>query len=314
MGSYPFFVLPSVSRGWIPKLENPGAVSAPDHLPQRLFLGDLDASSFKAQSNGWSARYHDADGFAVDLNYENDLLTLRQQWHDLPEMFCGLTSRAATHLLKCAYTGGLRSEWEEYAQELITGTALVKYLVPEEHHTVLAGFPDGVLKTVACPIHLRQIETIVQLHREMQLSTDVRTFITGYVTLTSSLVRFRTNGRKSVEAYRDQAFDLFGLKPDPVTIVDGVPAFRRHHNMYVACVPFREMPRFVSKLVANGVLEPPFLGDTQRYGWVVPHGLEHVEGSYKASDPTGDFTVEYTRLSSSMEDFLEFKRSHVEAG
>ena len=312
----PVIPLPKIERPHAGTSCPPSGVRSPQDLPDRLFLGSLDPSSFRAVDDGWKVQYVDDDGeTTVTLGYERDdnRLIMFQTWRGEWGAGCTVGSDDFRHLAR--NTIGFPGIWDDRAKKLLESEYNMQYLPTQEEAHVVTGFPDGAFKSLCCPVPVSRLRNLVACHRDMAADTSIKAPISGYIHLGIGAVNY-LEGRNGPST-SDPAllywhtFDQTGLPaidmPVWETGRDGTRALtvKRLIYVYVVTFPFREINRLASSLHRYGIIGSVKAGEPAETPPHAPEfaavilqaGLEVLPIEFNYFDRQGTRRTYYERFS-----------------
>jgi len=131
---------------------SPSDVKSVSDLPKRLFIGDINPNSFSIDKNGWRIEYIDKEIDSIlKMKFENSTITLQQQFEGIDG---GLTtiSDADSFVKIISQLPIVPYKWEEHCQKSFENEYNLHYIIQNSEDWTIVGFPDGILKTIVCPL------------------------------------------------------------------------------------------------------------------------------------------------------------------
>ncbi len=270
---------------------NPALVRSASDIPQYLILGDLDHSTFKPTSKGWSARWQgneSATHFDVTYKAESEQWKISQTWCGLDGGF-GIFPAAMP--LNKAIAEGLYMQfpraWDRAAKLQLESTYQITIVEQAKNTYAFFGIPDGAFRTIAFPIAVHNLRPVRQWIRDIVNESP----LTYPITVEAKLVFQALNYLEGkAPAWTSQGATTFnqsvaetGLAPQALPVReeanDGSAAWTLRRQIYFLFIglPFAGLTDFLSRMVsANGpvrtILDPDF-----RFGLrpiVFPAGFE----------------------------------------
>jgi hypothetical protein len=239
----------------------PAEIQSVDQLPLRLFLGDLDVSSFNRTAKGWHVFYRDADPEVYcEVTFERpaDTLVIRQSYSGNDEIYIGNGSSFKAALQSYSQ---FPDRWHEVLKRRASGLGNV--LVPTLPKEILtgAGFPDGAFYTIFVPIAVHRLLEACEALRAIQAQCACSVSIAA-ILAESFVTYFEDDG---VMLGREPEEDVFGpcdaesltlsLLEDtgfpPLSVENEgrrwVKLHRQHYTLHIDCL-FRDAHRILQSL------------------------------------------------------------------
>lgn len=270
------------------------AIATVADLPPYLFMGPLEESSCRIDASGWSATWRrDADTwFRIDFDAKDGCIHARDEWLGHEGFYSCMHHNELGRLAQMRFISPVQA-WENKAEEVIESRWNLKYLKAEEGDVILAGLPDGLMKTLMLPLPADALPALVDTFAGFRDDPAMDFPVSGYVLPIMGTVNYVEG--KNPDWSREPA-DLFmrtflasGFPPaaEPVREVagDGSAAWtvRRIACMAFIGIPFAGMLPFLENLEQAGLLaggpmrsdeEDPGMGSVEFSGCVVPAGKE----------------------------------------
>lgn len=254
-------------------------------LPPYLFLGQLDASSFDSSKAGWSAtwRRDESTWFRLHFDAKSGTIEARDAWLGLDGCITDLGTPDLSLLTKMRFMWPVES-WEEKAEEELQTRWNLKYVQAKKGDTLVAGLPDGLMKTLLLPVPVELLPILVETFIGFREDATMDFPVNGYVTPAMGAVNYVEG--KNPEWAQDPE-ELFlrtlvatGLPPADLPVREvaesGSAAWtvRRIACMSFLAVPFAGLIPLLGRLEAAGLVSvgPMASGDGQP-------GLDSVEFS-----------------------------------
>lgn len=254
--------LPAIERPAHLPVDRPAEVKSADDLPNRLFLGDLVAESFRTQKKGWVAEWRDADGHLARYRFAGHLSSLEMAY-DGDELVTLITAERFAELgqsIQNIHPGS----WLGKLGERIEPAYNLRVFPHREDDAVGGDFPDGHLISLVMPVAADRLMDLFDLHKRLQNDATIRTGIDAYLRLAYSIVNY-LEGRNPamlthpvglvmhhVNALGTPAAEMPTRELDN----DGEAAWtlRRSHYLYVAHLHLRDAARLVERLAEAGFI------------------------------------------------------------
>ena len=261
-----FIPLPIIKRPYGGSSRNPSEVKSVSDLPKRAFMGTIDETTFKIDKNGWSASYFGyEEGTQVFLKYDinKEWLSLNQTWKGL-EGYNLLTPKDGFSYLARSAAGAFPKEWDEAAKRELEDKYNLQYVPTSDEFPTMAAFPDGFLKTLICPIPVSKLREAYNFIKSLDQDLSIETGITGYLTLTTSVVNYVKGKNEGIASdsetlflhtYKELGITPIGM-PEWQTASDGSEALtvRRYHYILVLNIFFRESYKVIDRLHDFGLI------------------------------------------------------------
>ncbi len=280
-------------------------VKAPIDLPPYLFMGPLDEDCFTSNAAGWSATWRRNADTWLRLDYDalSHAIEARETWHGVEGFFSHLGRPDLKILTQMRFTTPVKA-WEEHAEQLLQSRWNLKYLKAEDGDLILAGLPDGLMKTLLLPLPVASLPVLVDALAGFRSDPDMDFPVSGFVQPTFSAVNY-IEGKNPPwsEVPEDLFFQTFlatGFPPVSLPVreasKDGSAAWtvRRIVCMADLGVPFAGMIPLLERLEARGLLasgpmysseEAPDIGSVEFSGCIVQAGKEFQAESIAWAPP-----------------------------
>jgi len=269
--------LPAVTRPVRVPVARLADVRSEADLPDRLFLGDLVAGSFRPEKKGWRAEWRDADGHYARLRCAGHLSSLEMRYDD-DELVTLITAEQFSELgqsIRNIHPGA----WLDRLAKRLEPLCNLRVFPYREEDAVGGDFPDGHLLSLVLPVAADRLPALDALYRQMQGDPAICTGVSAHACLTLSVVNYLEGANPGmlahpvglvmhhVNALGTPAADM----PVRETDADGRVAWtlRRSHYILVTQVHLRDAARVVQHLVASG-----FIGRRADAAEGYPHGAE----------------------------------------
>jgi hypothetical protein len=301
------------------------AVKAPDDLPPYLFMGHLDASTFALDPRGWSATWGQGsrDGFRLDYDRESGILKAEGQWLGVHSRLFpqGRTPLTELAQLRCLCP---IDAWEEKARSTLPARWNLMYLAAGKGDPVIAGVPEGPLKTLLLPIAVDFLPQLVECFARFGDDPRMDFPVNGFITPVRGAVNY-VEGRNP--DWSQDAGELFmrtffatGFPPSDTPVreqgSDGSAAWTIRRIAYLAFinVPLAGLVTLLEQLERAGLLskgpvrsvsQQPGLDSVEFSGCIVPFGKEFEAESIDWMSPDRARRVHW-RMP---EDYVEVFRS-----
>jgi hypothetical protein len=240
-------------------------VRAPTDLPPYLFMGRLDEDSFTISAAGWSAAWQrDADTwFRLDYDAESGAIEARDAWLGVEGFFSHLGKPDLKILAQMRFIAPVKS-WEDQAEQLLQARWNLKYVRAEDGDWIMAGLPDGLMKTLLLPIAVESLPQLVETFAGFRDDSGMDFPVSGYVIPAMSAVNY-IEGKNP--AWSQEPTELFmqtllatGFPPTAMPIreqgSDGSAAWtiRRIVCLAFIGVPFVGMIPLLKRLERDGLV------------------------------------------------------------
>jgi hypothetical protein len=238
-------------------------VASADDLPPRLFLGDLDRDTVSITPEGWSARYVDNDPSThVQLRYTaaDGQFRLESAWQGITGSFAFLRNPTWRRLVQLLFTGYVDT-WETAMQSSLRRYNVV-YLPGTENTPIMAGLPDGDMRTIAVPVPVGALPVAASLVRAAERA-DLRTPGSACLFFGNSTVEYvdaRWPPLPSAYTASRDIFDVLHLPPARILARGSRPdgkrflsVLRQHYTLVVQC-PFRDVQRIIELMHGLGLV------------------------------------------------------------
>lgn len=270
------------------------AVTSIADLPPYLFMGHLDEPSFNIDSSGWSATWRrDEDSwFHIDYDAKDACIHAREQWLGYEGFYSCMHHNELGRLAQMRFISPVQA-WESRAEEVIQTRWNLKYLKAEEGDWMMAGIPDGLMKTLMLPLPADALPLLVKTFSSFRDDPAMDFPVSGYVLPVMGAVNYIEGMNPDWSHDPDELFVRtflatgFPVPTEPVRECanDGSAAWtvRRLACMAFIGVPFAGMIPFLESLEQAGLLaggpmkssgEGPGLGSVEFSGCVMPVGKE----------------------------------------
>jgi hypothetical protein len=282
--------LPAIDRPVRVPVATLAEVNSAADLPDRLFLGDLVAESFKPLKKGWSADWRDADGHQARFRYAGGLSSLELTWAG--DEVVTLVSAARFADLGASIQGISPAAWLDKLGKGLEARYNLRVFPHREDDAVGGDFPDGHLLALVMPVPADRLMALFDLHKALQQDAALRTPVSAYLRYAFSSVNY-IEGRNHpmlahpaglvlnhVNALGTPAAEMPVREQDE----EGITAWtlQRGHYLYVAHCRLRDAGRLVERLAGAGFIGP---AGTGREGWpyapefaaaLLPFGYEYA--------------------------------------
>ena len=247
-------------------------------LPERLFFGDLDESSFHASGAGWSARYRGAFEMGGLVTFDGRQLVIDQT-------FLGAPIYAVCHpakLIESLRILGLGSQapLDTVLQEWIGDRLNVRVVPTPEDAPSSWQYPDGPMRDIWLPVPTHRMRDLAGLHCVLAGIEEIGAGLRGSFILGTSTVNY-IEGRNEPN-YEDpdslciDALQQLGLPPVELPVRQQPPTgpaawtLPRLHYFYRLTGFLRDMPVLLEALQLVGFIGTPGASN----GW--PHAPEYA--------------------------------------
>jgi hypothetical protein len=242
-----------------------GNVRAPTDLPPYLFLGPLDESGFISSENGWNATWKrdEATWFHIDYDRKADGLTCRDCWKGLDGHFSGMHGGDLKKLARIHFLAPF-SEWEDLAAKTFQERWNINYCKPEKTDVIIAGMPDGLMKTLILPVQANWLPVLRQTFAGFLNDAQIDFPVGGFVTLLDGGVWYSEQGNphwvRSPEELLKRTADATGLppvgQPERECANDGNAGRKVRRSCFAAFihVPFAGLGTLLNRLGEAGLL------------------------------------------------------------
>ena len=270
------------------------AIVSLSDLPPYLFMGRLDEASFRSDSSGWSATWcRDATTwFRIDYDAKDGVVHAREQWLGCEGLYSCMHHNELGRLAQMRFMSPVQS-WENRAEQILQARWNLKYLKAEEGDWMMAGIPDGFMKTLMLPLPADALPFLVNTFARFRDDPAMDFPVSGYVLPVMGTVNY-VEGKNPPWACDPgdlylRTFLASGFPPlaEPVRECtnDGSAAWtvRRLNCMAFIGVPFAGMIPFLEKLEQGGLLaagpmqssdENPGVSSVEFSGCILPVGKE----------------------------------------
>lgn len=220
-------------------------------LPPYLFMGSLDESSFTHGSHGWSAMWKRDDDtwFCIEYDAADKCVHARDAWLGRDGFYTCAHQPDLSALSQMRFMTPVQA-WEDQAEEMLQAQWNLKYMKAEDGDWIMAGLPDGLMKTLILPVTVdalpRLIETFIAFREDPEMDFP----ISGYVVPIMSSVNY-IEGHNPVWAENPGDLYMRTFKQTGFPPVD---------------MPVREQGRdgsaawTIRRIVAVAVIGMPFVG------------------------------------------------------
>jgi hypothetical protein len=269
--------LPTIERPVHLPVDRPSEVRSADDLPNRLFLGDLVAESFRVQKKGWVAEWRDTDGHLARYRFAGHLSSLEMAY-DGDELVTLITAERFAELgqsIQNIHPGA----WLGKLGERLEPAYNLRVFPHREDDAVGGDFPDGHLISLVMPVAADRLMDLFDLHKRLQTDATIRTGINAYLRLAYSIVNY-LEGRNPamlahpvglvmhhVNALGTPAADMPVRELDNEG--DAAWTLRRSHYLYVAHLHLRDAARLIERMAEAG-----FIGRKRQAAEGYPDGPE----------------------------------------
>lgn len=247
----------------------PEAIQSAAELPERLFFGDLDESSFQASGNTWSARYRGAFETGGLLSFNGRQVVIKQTFLGVPMLSaCHVTSLGG--LLRVV---GINSQapLDNALQDWIGARMNVRVApIPEEVPSAWY-YPDGPARDIWLPVPTTRTRDLAKLHWMLGGLEPIGASLRGSFILGTSVVNYieGRNGPNFEDPDRlcITALQALGLPPLDMPIrqqgADGSAAWTvsRMHYYYRLTGFLRDIPVLLDVLHRMGFVGSPGASD-----------------------------------------------------
>jgi len=245
--------------------ESPKDVRTASDVPNRLYLGDLELSSFTIDSKGWRAKYLDAapDTWTL-LEYEaaDENFQCKTCWRGKAGWRTIAPPDEGYKRIARAPKTSFPSEWDDLMTKRLSERYLVAYQHQPKDGAVMCAFPDGFFMNIVIPIPVPRMRDGIRLLEEFRENTTIKTPVMLYYTLCGSTVLYcldRCNphviDESTIAWHVMETTGFIMLKgpqkhvtPEGLNILDVV---RLHYALNIGCT-FRELERVVEVLAKAG--------------------------------------------------------------
>lgn len=269
-------------------------VRVPGDLPPYLFMGRLDENSFTIGAAGWSALWQrDTDTwFRLDYDAGSGAIEARETWLGVEGFYSHLSSPDWKILAQMRFIAPVKS-WEDHAEQLLQARWNLKYLKAEEGDWIMAGLPDGLIKTLLLPLPVASLPALVDVLAGFRSVPNMDFPVGGFVQPTISSVNYIEGKNPAWSQIPEnlfvQTFLATGLPPISLPVreesKDGSAAWtvRRMVCMAYLGVPLAGMVPLLERLEAQGLIagglmqsreEAPDISSVEFSGCIVQAGKE----------------------------------------
>ncbi len=234
-------------------------------LPERLFFGDLDESSFQSSGVGWTARYRGAFEMGGVLTFDGQQLVIDQT-------FLGARIRSACHastLLEVLQIVGLGSHvpLDNALQDWIGNRMNVRVVPTAEDVPSAWYYPDGPTRDIWLPIPTHRMRDLAGLHCVLAGIQKIGAGLRGSFILGTSVVNY-VEGRNGAQ-FEDpgllciDVLQQLGLPPVELPVRQqpqtgpAVWTVQRLHYFYRLTGFLRDMPVLLEALHMLGFIGTP---------------------------------------------------------
>ncbi|TSA19831.1 MAG: hypothetical protein D4R70_06725 [Betaproteobacteria bacterium] len=256
------------------------AVKTAADLPDRLFMGRLEADSFRLEKKGWRADWRSPDGL-TRFRHAGHLSSLELQWMG-EEAVTLVTAEAFSELAQTVQN--IHPEaWMRRLAERLEAQWNVRVFPHREEDAVVSAFPDGYQLTLLLPVAADRLMALFDLHQAW--ATEQVFALEAHLRLHFSVVNY-IEGRNPpmlahpaglvmhhVNALGTPAAEAPEKESDP----DGEVAWtlRRSHYLYTAHIALVDAPVVIERLAAAGFIGAA--GDALEMGAaLMPLGYEYA--------------------------------------
>ena len=248
---------------------NPALVRSASDLPQYLILGNLDSSTFRRSTSGWSARWQ---GTEVDTHFDVEYKPGESQWM-VRQTWCGLDGGFSVYSTRIpldkvvgqALNMVFPRNWDRAAKERFEAKYQVTVIEQPENAYGFFGIPDGALHTIVFPVAARNLRPVRQQLQEIIEASPLTYPISAEAKLVFQAVNYVEGKAPDWTTQEAVAFNQSvletGLAPHgfPAREVanDGAAAWTLRREVYFLFigVPFAGLTDFMNRIVSeNGPL------------------------------------------------------------
>ena len=170
--------LPAVTRPVRVPVARLADVRSEADLPDRLFLGDLVAGSFRPEKKGWRAEWRDADGHYARLRCAGHLSSLEMRYDD-DELVTLITAEQFSELgqsIRNIHPGA----WLDRLAKRLEPLCNLRVFPYREEDAVGGDFPDGHLLSLVLPVAADRLPALDALYRQMQGDPAICTGVSAH--------------------------------------------------------------------------------------------------------------------------------------
>jgi hypothetical protein len=314
-------------RSWSGKL--PEHIGRASDLPPYLFLGELDETSIRDDKTSWQAIWQrDAETWhRLEYDKHQHMLKSYWCWQGSSGGFSLMHSLDWRMLTQLKFSAHIDT-WEEAALEIIEGEWNVRYIKHEEGIPLMAGMPDGLMKTFCLPVSAHQLGDLVTAFESLGDNTGIDFPVTGFVRFVYSSVHY-VEGKNPDWATDAQAISDLTIVSTGLPILtdierkvaaDGSAAWTVWRLIYMAFihVPFAGVLPLIQHLANFGLIakgpmssepEGPNIGSIELAGAILPAGLEFQTKSIHWGDKQRSRQVYYLMPENLMASMMEMAGS-----
>jgi hypothetical protein len=240
-------------------------VKSPIDLPPYLFMGRLDEDSFTITAAGWSAAWQRDAGtwFRLDYNAKSGAIEARENWLGVEGFFSHLGKPDWRVLAQMRYITPVKA-WEERAEEILQARWNLKYLKAEDGDWIMAGLPDGLMKTLLLPLPVSSLPVLIEVLAGFRSDPTMDFPVSGYVCPVMGAINY-IEGRNPPWAEEPnelwmKTFQATEFPPLDVPVreqgSDGTAAWtvRRYACMAFLGVPFVGLIPLLERLEEHGLI------------------------------------------------------------
>ena len=157
-------------------------VREPHDLPPYLFMGRLDESTFTTGTKGWSATWRRTDDtwFRIDFDAADRRVDARDSWLARDGFYTCMHHTDLRALAQMRFMSPVAA-WENQAEETLEARWNLKYLKAEDGDWLMAGLPDGLMKTLMLPIPVEALPRLVDTFIGFRDAPGMDFPVSGYV-------------------------------------------------------------------------------------------------------------------------------------
>ena len=282
---------------------DPARVDSVEKLPPYLILGDLDPESCTFSPQGWSAVWQGTEPqthFDVRYLADDGRFEIRQTWRDVEGGFSTYPARVTLERI-IAETLYMRfpGDWDSSAKMDFERRFQLHYVEQIENTVDFCGIPDGVFRTIAVPIAIKDLRSVRQWLEETSNQSGLRYPISAEAKLNFQAISYvegkapdwtRTGSVVLGHSLAETGLVPHGL-PVKETAPDGSVAWTLRRDVYVLFigVPFAGLTDLLERIsTTNGSVrrqsDPTLRVELQPT--IIPTGYEYQAESVTSWDKT----------------------------
>ncbi len=243
---------------------DPHRVRTAADLPPYLLLGPLDAASFAATPDGWSASYRGSEPdthlqLSLSLRRDPGFWRLQQSWCGVDGGLSQAVARLPLGRVVSQFLyGRFPSGWDRAAKERFERDYQLHYVPQSDNLVSFCGVPDGAFRTIAFPVAVDRLRHVKAWLEGLVADAQFTYPLGAEARLVFQAVNYREGKAPEwtraapvafEQSIRDTGTVPFGL-PVRETAPDGSAAWTLRRCLYVVLltVPFGGLRAVLDKL------------------------------------------------------------------